>query len=160
MLRVTGLCAGNSPGPVNSPHKGPVTQKMFPFDDVIMNLFCFAFQVIIFIFTSFDLGYDPDCNADSLTLLDGVEPTSPVIGTYCGSEIPEPLASVKNSATLMFITDGSGNNRGFSVNFVATDSLDDGGGENPAPSGKCSARIFFHDMINIFIVPVSGLGLL
>ena len=24
--------------PVNSPHKGPVTRKMFPFDDVIMNL--------------------------------------------------------------------------------------------------------------------------
>ena len=35
-LRVTGLCAGNSPGPVNSPHKGPVTRKVFPFDDVIM----------------------------------------------------------------------------------------------------------------------------
>ena len=34
MLRVTGLCAGNSP--VNSPHKGPVTRKMFSFDDVIM----------------------------------------------------------------------------------------------------------------------------
>ena len=30
------FCAGNSPGPVNSPHKGPVTRKMFPFDDVIM----------------------------------------------------------------------------------------------------------------------------
>ena len=25
--------------PVNSPHKGPVTRKMFPFDDVIMNTF-------------------------------------------------------------------------------------------------------------------------
>ena len=35
-LRVTGLRVGNSPGPVNSPHKGPVTRKMFPFDDVIM----------------------------------------------------------------------------------------------------------------------------
>ena len=35
-LRVTGLCVGNSPGPVNSPHKGPATRKMFPFDDVIM----------------------------------------------------------------------------------------------------------------------------
>ena len=34
-LSVTGLCGGNSP--VNSPHKGPVTQKMFPFDDVIMH---------------------------------------------------------------------------------------------------------------------------
>ena len=38
-VRVTGLCVGNSPGPVNSPHKGPVTRKMFPFDDVIMQ-FC------------------------------------------------------------------------------------------------------------------------
>ena len=35
-LRVTGLCAGIHRGPVNSPHKGPVTYKMFPFDDVIM----------------------------------------------------------------------------------------------------------------------------
>ena len=35
-LRVTGLCVGNSPGPVNSPHKGHVTREMFPFDDVIM----------------------------------------------------------------------------------------------------------------------------
>ena len=35
-LRVTGFCAGNSPGPMNSPHKGPVTRKMFPFADVIM----------------------------------------------------------------------------------------------------------------------------
>ena len=31
------LCVGNSPGPVNSPHKGPVTRKMFPLDDVIMH---------------------------------------------------------------------------------------------------------------------------
>ena len=37
-LRVTGLCVGNSPGPVNSPHKEPVTRKMFPFDDVIMTI--------------------------------------------------------------------------------------------------------------------------
>ena len=37
-LRATGLCVGNSPGPVNSPHKGPVTRKVFPFDDVIMCL--------------------------------------------------------------------------------------------------------------------------
>ena len=35
-LRVTGLCAGNSPGPVNSPHKGPVTRKMVTVDDPIM----------------------------------------------------------------------------------------------------------------------------
>ena len=33
-LRVTGRCEGNSP--VNSPHKGHVTWKMFSFDDVIV----------------------------------------------------------------------------------------------------------------------------
>ena len=37
-LRVTGLCVGNSPGPVNSPHKGPITRKRCPFDDVIMSI--------------------------------------------------------------------------------------------------------------------------
>ena len=37
-LRVTGLCAGNSPWPVNAPHKWPVTRKMFPFDDVIVSI--------------------------------------------------------------------------------------------------------------------------
>ena len=43
-LRVTGLCVRNSPGPVNSPHKWPVTRKMFPFDDVIM---CFRHVSVI-----------------------------------------------------------------------------------------------------------------
>ena len=28
---------GSHRGPVNFPHKGPVTRKMFPFDDVIMD---------------------------------------------------------------------------------------------------------------------------
>ena len=45
-LRVTALCVGNSPGPVNSPHKGPVTRKMFPFDDVIMLRWPFSWGAI------------------------------------------------------------------------------------------------------------------
>ena len=35
-LRVTGLGEGIRRSPVNSPHIGSVTRKMFPFDDVIM----------------------------------------------------------------------------------------------------------------------------
>ena len=31
--------------PVNSPHKGPVTRKMFPFDDVIMTLLAFGREI-------------------------------------------------------------------------------------------------------------------
>ena len=37
-LRVTGPCRGIHRGSMNSPHKGPVTQKMFLFDGVIMLL--------------------------------------------------------------------------------------------------------------------------
>ena len=40
-LRVTRLRVGNLPWPVNSPHKGPVKRKMFPFDDVIMTVYSF-----------------------------------------------------------------------------------------------------------------------
>ena len=35
-LRVTGFVQGIHRSPVNSPHKWPVTRKMFPFDVVIM----------------------------------------------------------------------------------------------------------------------------
>ena len=35
-LRVTGFVQGIHRWPVNSPHKGPVTQKKFPFDDIIV----------------------------------------------------------------------------------------------------------------------------
>ena len=38
-LRVTGLWEGIHRWPVNSPHKGPVTWKMFPLDDVIMRAY-------------------------------------------------------------------------------------------------------------------------
>ena len=48
-LPVTGLCEwGIHRWPVNSPHKWPVTRKMFPFDDVIMYTWvltkCFLFS--------------------------------------------------------------------------------------------------------------------
>ena len=38
-LRVTGLMRGIHRVPVNSPHKWPITRKIFPFDDVIM-MYC------------------------------------------------------------------------------------------------------------------------
>ena len=46
---------GSHRWPVNSPHKGPATRKMFPFDDVIMRILCFLWnpitnQCLIFIY--------------------------------------------------------------------------------------------------------------
>ena len=57
-LRVTGLCVGNSPGPVNSPHKGPVTRKMFPFDDVIMQITTYCRYNLIRLVGSIKICFD------------------------------------------------------------------------------------------------------
>ena len=52
-LRVTGLCVGIHRWPVNSPHKGTATRKMFPFDNVIMARFgykaCFILMTSVMI---------------------------------------------------------------------------------------------------------------
>ena len=51
-LRVTGLCVGNSPGPVNSPHKWPVTRNVFPFDDDIMCSFLLHTSSVLYLDTT------------------------------------------------------------------------------------------------------------
>ena len=72
--------------PVNSPHKGPVTRKMFPFDDVIMNfsLEDSTWDIIvkpslmgegvsfIFVFEHFELEDSPLCLNDYLQLYEPV----------------------------------------------------------------------------------------
>ena len=52
-------------GPVNSPHKGPVTRKMFPFDDVIMA----ALHVLKQLLLTWMIGY---CVVDILHGIDMV----------------------------------------------------------------------------------------
>ena len=47
-LRVTGLCEGNSQVICEFPAQGPVTRKIFPFDDVIMVLKSSAVQLTTF----------------------------------------------------------------------------------------------------------------
>ena len=41
-------------GPVNSPHKGPVTRKMFPFDDVI---YLYSSYIITYLYSSYIIIY-------------------------------------------------------------------------------------------------------
>ena len=50
-------------GPVNSPHKWPVTRKMFPFDDVIMLIQCDAVTTrpIFSSILTTDTLWTPDC---------------------------------------------------------------------------------------------------
>ena len=57
--RVTGLCEGIHQWPVNSPHKGPVTRKMFPFEDVIIWSWWRHAMETLSTTLSFRVGYPP-----------------------------------------------------------------------------------------------------
>ena len=48
-------------GPVNSPHKWPVTRKMFPFDDVIMGLVCECHHWFVNVIIVSGLATDSPC---------------------------------------------------------------------------------------------------
>ena len=47
-FRVTGLCEGNPPVTGGFPHKGPVTRKMSPFDDVSMPIYWWCYVLLLF----------------------------------------------------------------------------------------------------------------
>ena len=89
-------------GPVNSPHKWPVTRKMFPFDDVIMVLMNGSFSSYVFLWRL--PGYWIDGTNSTLTLgiygvypvtmsapncvfianwTDGADEAYPVFNEYC-----------------------------------------------------------------------------
>ena len=54
-------------GPVNSPHKRPVTRKMFPFDDVIMGeMFLLLPAECLFWAHTFDCWPDEACALDNI----------------------------------------------------------------------------------------------
>ena len=65
-LRVTGFVRGIHRWPVNSPHKGPVTRKMFPFARVTHWLSC-ALQVFFVSFARAKAGTDSNAVQDSFT---------------------------------------------------------------------------------------------
>ena len=66
-LRVTGLCEGNSPMTGEFPHKGPVTRKMFPFDDVIMWWFTLIPFASWFLLPALSLNYALSCSENGRT---------------------------------------------------------------------------------------------
>ena len=78
-------------GPVNSPHKWPVTRKMFPFDDVIMThcaIFCVCHS--IFIYTN-----EPDFRVDNKW-----QYTAHWVTTFCRFILTPTLLSGDRSQTL------------------------------------------------------------
>ena len=69
-------------------------------------------------FLDFDIEGSQNCNYDYIQIRDGPDLNSTILNKFCGdpSLTPSPLVSSLNYLHLIFVTDGSVQNRGFKVN--------------------------------------------
>ncbi|NXD11879.1 CUBN protein, partial [Nothocercus nigrocapillus] len=83
-------------------------------------------ETITLTFTAFHLESHSLCKWDSLTILNGGSPGSPVIGQYCGSQSPGTIQSGSNKLVVIFNSDHSVQGGGFYATWAA-ESLGCGG---------------------------------
>ena len=75
-------------------------------------------------FKSIELKFDgvfieesPNCTNDRLTVLNGKDEDSLLMASYCGSQLPSVIQSSTGAVTIKFISDGTVNQKGFSLHY-------------------------------------------
>ncbi|KAK5935664.1 hypothetical protein CgunFtcFv8_021006 [Champsocephalus gunnari] len=68
-------------------------------------------------FSLLSLESDHNCRYDYVELRDGNDLSSPVIGRFCGDQLPPPIKSSGNNVHILFSSDGFNNFEGFVLTF-------------------------------------------
>ncbi|XP_077347020.1 cubilin isoform X1 [Lithobates pipiens] len=76
-------------------------------------------QIITLSFAYFNLEYHVLCRWDSLTIVNGALPSSPIIGQYCGTVSPGTIQSGSNKLLVIFNADNSIHGGGFYANWTS-----------------------------------------
>lgn len=69
-------------------------------------------------FDTFDLESHDNCSFDFVEIRDGLSPDSPLIGVYCGFNVPDNIQSTSNQMWVRFVTDKSAQRAGFSAKVI------------------------------------------
>lgn len=78
--------------------------------NIISVLFCCRFSLL-------SLESDHSCRYDYVEVRDGDSVASPVIGRFCGDQLPPPIKSSRNFLHILFTSDGYNNFDGFVLTF-------------------------------------------
>ncbi|OQV15507.1 Tolloid-like protein 2 [Hypsibius exemplaris] len=112
------ICGGNV-----TAAKGQLQSPNYP-DDYRPNKECIwlirlekAYQVALQ-FQSFEIENHDECLYDYLEIRDGQDGSSPLIGRHCGYHLPSQVKSTTNYLWLKFVSDGSVQKAGFSLEYV------------------------------------------
>ncbi|NWR90257.1 CUBN protein, partial [Furnarius figulus] len=77
-------------------------------------------KVVALKFNSFQLEVSPTCYKDYVAVYDGSDTHAPLLGKFCGSELPPNIKSSSNNLFLVFSTDFYGADRGWKASFRET----------------------------------------
>uniref|UniRef100_A0A8C1I6Q0 Cubilin (intrinsic factor-cobalamin receptor) n=1 Tax=Cyprinus carpio TaxID=7962 RepID=A0A8C1I6Q0_CYPCA len=77
-------------------------------------------SAISLFFTSFDVENHPSCNFDYLEVRNGSTATSPLLGKYCGSTLPNPVFPGSNQLFLYFKSDFTTSRNGFEITWTSS----------------------------------------
>lgn len=83
---------------------------------------------VFYRFNSFQIELSPSCYKDHVAVYDGSDTHAPLLGKFCGSELPPNIKSSSNHLFLVFSTDFYGTDRGWKATFRET-------------LGKCIVRL-------------------
>jgi bacillolysin len=79
-------------------------------------------------FVTFDVEFSPGCIYDYLTIYDGPDDSSPVIGVYCNADTPPAsIISTGPSITIAFVSDFVESFAGFEIEWTCNEEVDDTG---------------------------------
>lgn len=102
-------------------------------------------HVVQLVFTAFALEAFPSCEADSVTLFDGIPNVGTEINKYCGTQLPPIIRSSSNILSLTFVSDYSYQTDGFLATYDFIDSTN--GMKATATSNDMSKSIIcFHSL--------------
>ena len=73
--------------------------------------------IVMINFKSFDIERSANCSKDYVMIQDGVQATSPVLGKFCGNEIPAGVNSTGHDLMVIFVSDGKNNGKGFEFEY-------------------------------------------
>jgi len=89
-------------------------------------------QNVLLRFESFELE-DPLADTtcyDAVTVYDGANDEAPLIGSYCGSEIPSDILASTNHLFIVFLSDASETAAGFRAHYSAKEGTGAVDGKN------------------------------
>ncbi|XP_031146001.1 inactive serine protease PAMR1 isoform X3 [Sander lucioperca] len=74
-------------------------------------------------FSLLSLESDHNCRSDYVEVRDGSDLSSPVIGRFCGDQLPSPIKSSGNLLHILFTSDGYSNFDGFVLTFQESSAI-------------------------------------